>query len=593
MNNESTENLLKEIGSLKSGIKQLKSRKRYGLVWENKIEKFDVESKDALPILREKGNNYPDIITDQNKDFNILIEGDNYHSLSVLSYTHKNKIDIIYIDPPYNTGNKDFIYNDHYVDKEDRFRHSKWLSFTSKRLKLAKTLLKKDGVIFISIDNNEFAQLKLLCDEIFGEINYIGMFSVENNPKGRKNGKFISDTNEYCLIYAKKNESAIFKKIIPKHAVDMAEDENGDFVRKSGKRVLMGENTLNNLVSNFQSQKHYSAYIKDSDLILRQERTLGDSDKGLIKSGYKRYITYRNGQFVENTYTKEKFKELFEDESLDIREDKIYEKHFSDMMQIKSMLTNNEYEAIVDNKKILYKIDLKTTSANQQLIELLGGKYFSFPKNVSFIKHLISLHPNISANVLDFFAGSGTTGHACLELNEEDKGNRKFILCTNNENKISENITYERIKRISTGYKNSEGKKINGLGGNLKYLKTDFVKLEKSVDTLKYKIVEGSTEILCLKEGTFNLVSDSYKKNRIKIFQNKDKYTAILFDLFYFDDFVEQLKKLKDKPVSVYVFSYTKDFSKKEFGDLDIKFTIEPIPEKILETYKKIFNFSL
>lgn len=125
----------------------------------------------------------------------------------------------------------------------------------------------------------------------------------------------------------------------------------------------------------------------------------------------------------------------------------------------------------------------------------------------------------------------------------------------------------------------------------MKYLKTDFVKLEKSIDSLKHKIVEGSTEILCLKEGSFGLVADSYKKNRIKIFQSPNRYTAILFDLFYFEDFVEQLKKLKDKPVSVYVFSYTKDFSKEEFGELGIKFTIEPIPEKILETYKKIFDF--
>ena len=103
-------------------------------------------------------------------------------------------------------------------------------------------------------------------------------------------------------------------------------------------------------------------------------------------------------------------------------------------------------------------------------------------------------------------------------------------------------------------------------------------------------MVEGSTEILCLKENTFELVKDNYRKNKIKVFQNSAKYTAILFDLFYFEDFVEQLKKLKDKPASVYVFSYAKDFSKEEFGELDIKFTVEAIPEKILETYKKIFN---
>ncbi|PIP25327.1 MAG: hypothetical protein COX32_04180 [Candidatus Moranbacteria bacterium CG23_combo_of_CG06-09_8_20_14_all_41_28] len=125
----------------------------------------------------------------------------------------------------------------------------------------------------------------------------------------------------------------------------------------------------------------------------------------------------------------------------------------------------------------------------------------------------------------------------------------------------------------------------------MKYLKTDFVPLEKSADSLKQKIVEGSVEIICLKENTFDLVSDTYKKNKIKIFQNQKKYTAILFDLFYFDDFVEQLKTLKDKPVAIYVFSYTKDFSKEEFSDVGIDFTVEPIPEKILETYKKIFHF--
>lgn len=117
-----------------------------------------------MPVLKE----VHDLRIDNADDVDhLIIEGDNYHLLSVLNYTHKGKIDVIYIDPPYNTGNKDFIYNDTYVDKEDDFRHSTWLSFMSKRLKLAKELLKDDGVIFISIDDNEQAQLKLLCDEIF------------------------------------------------------------------------------------------------------------------------------------------------------------------------------------------------------------------------------------------------------------------------------------------------------------------------------------------------------------------------------------------------------------------------------------------
>jgi adenine-specific DNA-methyltransferase len=188
-------------------------------------------------------------------------------------------------------------------------------------------------------------------------------------------------------------------------------------------------------------------------------------------------------------------------------------------------------------------------------------------------------------------AGSGTTGHAVLDLNKEDGGNRKFILCTNNENKICEDVTWQRIKKVSQGYTKPNGEKVEGLGGNIKYLKTDFIKINDTADNLKEKVVETSTEILCLKENTFSKVKDSYNKNQIKIFENNDKYTAILFDLFYFDEFIEELKKLKDKPVAVYVFSYTKDFSKKEFADLEIDFSVEAIPEKVLETYKKIFNF--
>jgi adenine-specific DNA-methyltransferase len=224
---------------------------------------------------------------------------------------------------------------------------------------------------------------------------------------------------------------------------------------------------------------------------------------------------------------------------------------------------------------------------------LFGNReIFDTPKPIELIIHLIEIASKNDATILDFFAGSGTTGQAVLSLNKIIKdSNRKFILCTNNENNICENITYERIKKVILGYKDKENNKIGGFSGNLKYLKADFIKLEKSIDTLKSRIVEGSTEIICLKDNSFDLVLDNYSKNRIKIFQNKDKYTAILFDLFYFDDFVNELKKLNNKPVSVYIFSYAKDFSKEEFGDLGIKFTIEPIPENILETYKKIFNF--
>lgn len=164
----SKEELVKEI-------KKLKKRKKYGVVWEDKPEKVAELCKEKLPVLLE--NKDKEVLEDIRKPVNILIEGDNYHALSVLNYTHKGAIDIIYIDPPYNTGNaNEWKYNDKYVDGEDTYRHSKWLSFMEKRLRLSKNLLKRTGIIFISIDDNEYSQLKLLCDELFGEKNFIANF---------------------------------------------------------------------------------------------------------------------------------------------------------------------------------------------------------------------------------------------------------------------------------------------------------------------------------------------------------------------------------------------------------------------------------
>lgn len=163
--NYSQEELLKEIQKLQSELKKLKKSKRYGLVWEDKPEDVVERCRSELPLLKEVISRR---ISKTDEDLHhILIEGDNFPALSTLAYTHAGKIDVIYIDPPYNTGNQDFMYNDRYIDKEDSFRHSVWLSFMEKRLKIAKKLLKEEGVIFISIDDNEQAQLKILCDEIF------------------------------------------------------------------------------------------------------------------------------------------------------------------------------------------------------------------------------------------------------------------------------------------------------------------------------------------------------------------------------------------------------------------------------------------
>ncbi|MEY2829463.1 MAG: hypothetical protein RIQ33_1321, partial [Bacteroidota bacterium] len=186
-------------------IELLNHNKKYGLVWEDKPEDAEQLLAEHLPMLKEEKSKA--IINNENKDApnHVLIEADNLNALTTLCYTHEKQIDVIYIDPPYNTGNKDFKYNDSFVDKEDSYRHSKWLSFMSKRLKLAKRLLKDTGVIFISIDDYEQATLKLLCDEIFGEMNFVGnvIWQRAYSPINLK--KTISQNHDFILIYCKRD----------------------------------------------------------------------------------------------------------------------------------------------------------------------------------------------------------------------------------------------------------------------------------------------------------------------------------------------------------------------------------------------------
>ncbi len=553
MNNE--QNLLKEIDDLKIEIKKLKSHKKYGLVWGEKPEKFEKDSVGALPILLEKGGKFKDIINNKKDDFNILIEGDNYHSLSVLNYTHKGKIDVIYIDPPYNTGNRDFIYNDYFVDKEDRYRHSKWLSFMEKRLKLAKSLLSKSGVIFISVDDHEQAQLKLLCDSIFGEENFVEQFIWQKSFSPKNDAKYFSTSHEYILCISKIKSN--FQRVL----LQRTDKQNNSY--KNPDNDDRGVWTSTSMLATTFSQNYVFEF------------TAPNGKKHLPPKGR----CWR--------YSKDKIYEL-------INDNRIYFGSTGDNVPRTKRFLSEVLQGIVPQSILNFDLVGSGQDGTNNLRNIFNNtQIFDFPKPTSLIKFILNISSKQNSTVLDFFAGSGTTGQAVMELNEEDNGNRRFILCTNNgdeesEHKICEDVCFKRLDIVmSKGYKDKKP-----LGGNLKYLKTDFIKYkDTNMDTLKRKIVEASTELLCLKDNTFNLVKDLYKDEKIKIYQNNKKYTAILFDLFYLDEFIERLRELKDKHISIYVFSYTKEFDRDEIGDLNTSYSIEPIPENILETYKKIFNF--
>lgn len=603
-----------------SEIENALTEKKYGLIWEEHEEAVDIKMKTHFPVFVELQDKQIKRGF-QDGNYNFLIEGDNLQSLKLLEKTHKGRIDIIYIDPPYNTGKKDFIYNDKMVEIDDGFRHSKWLSFMHSRLQIAKKLLSNKGFIFISIDDNELCQLRMLCDEIFGSENFISIISVENNPKGRKNSNFISISNEYCLIYGKSKDNSAFVENIPKNILDVVQDEDGNYIHNSGKRVLVGENNFNDFVTDYSSDKHYSVYYNAEQkvIVTKKESEINENDQKLLKSGYVRYYSYRDEKFVLNTYTEKKFTELFNNNAVEFKKGKIYEKNFNTMIRMKSMLVNRDYQGIVNNQSVNVKIDVKTTSAGTALKELfnVSDVPFSNPKNTGLIKLLISLVDNRESTVLDFFAGSGTTGQAVMELNKEDGGSRKFILCTNNEidekelkkyavenayiNKLKDYaefvgteefnimlkqpilhakgicqlVTYPRLKIYITGIREDGTQYSEGNEINLKYYKTAFV--PKSSDDEYYSVSEELQkhikEMVQLEKGV-SIEDDNYilllsddeadelEKNPSRL--DKCKGIYISSGVFLTDT---QEKMLKDIPIET-IPDYFFESELREVGEL-------------------------
>lgn len=524
-------------------IKNLEKKKRYGLVWENKKEEVVEMCKKKLPVLKEVKDKQ--IITDKNKPVNLLIEGDNYHALSVLNYTHAGKVDVIYIDPPYNTGNKDFIFNDNYVDKEDAYRHSKWLSFMEKRLKLAKNLLKDTGVIFISIDDNEVAQLKLLMDhpDLFREKNSIGLFVWRKKVGAGADSKLLFTQHEYILFYGR-NINKLDNFFEPLTETQLKEYKNPD----NDPRGLWAPTDLTAPSSDTDDSRLYEVVSPTGKKWLRRW-----------------------------SYTKDNMQKLIKDNLV------WFGKDGNSMPKRKRFLA--EKKGLVPRSWI----DFVLTQDGKRDFENLfgaGNRLFEYPKPVKLIKHLLRITTNKRSLVLDFMAGTGTTAHAVLELNKEDGGNRQFILCTNNENNICTDVCYPRIKKVIKGYKNLKGEQVEGLGGNLKYFKTDFVDFEKPSDKNKIKLTKKATEMLCVKEGTFEKVVDN---ERFKIFKNSNHYTGIIWDQTAIPEFKKAVKDIKGE-FSVYIFSLGNETFDEEFSDVKQKIKLSPIPEAILRVYRRIFR---
>ena len=548
-------------------IERLRKRKKYGLVWEDKPEEVVERCKSELPILHEVATKQ--IASDKVLPTNILIEGDNYHALSVLNYTHKGKIDFIYIDPPYNTGARDWKYNNDYVDAEDAYRHTKWLSFMSHRLKLAKNLLSPDGIICVAIDDYELFTLGLLMDDsaFFGEKNRIGVICVEHNPQGRSFSRFFSTTHEYYLFYAKDINKIKIENL------PIFDELDGDYSHEDSvsryKLIPLRKSGFASRRTDRPTQ-YYPIYLNEKTLKLSMEK----------QTGWKAiYPINTSGEECVWRISLANCKKFVAQGDIEVKKTNgnyvLYKKHRIEQgKKATTMWVHPKYAASMHGASLITKI--------------LGKQHaFNYPKSLHAVKDAIcvALANKKDATVLDFFAGSGTTAHAVLQLNNEDDGNRRFIICTNDENQIASEVCYPRVARVIKGYTEANGEKIPGLGGNLKYFKTAFVGAEPN-DKNKEVLTREATEMLCMREDTFEAVKET---KLIKIFKGNKRHTGIVFD----EDAIPALKKEIEKiggRWSVYIFSLSDDTFDEEFEDMKKSVVVAPIPEAILRVYRRIFQ---
>ncbi len=551
-------------------LELLAENKPYGLVWEDKPEDVEERLREELPVLKEVPERA--FISDNPDAPNhILIEGDNLEALTALAYTHEGKIDVIYIDPPYNTGNKDFVYNDHYVDKEDSYRHSKWLSFMSRRLKIAKQLLSDRGVIFISIDDNEQAQLKLLCDEVFGEQKFVGEIVWFKKRKGSFLSNKLVSMTEYILPYWNGKEVQLFGGL-------PSNTESQPIIKRTNsvKTLSFAPGIVKTkLPDGIYPKGKYGIGTSASELL----------EDAIVENGHFTSVVKIAAPFVWS-------QEFLDTEITNGTEILINTKNF----QVRVIRHNNDsvkaMPSFLDGREF--------GATNEDAYELLKEIFhednpFQYSKPQKLVGKLILANSYINKDItiLDFFAGSGTTLHATMQLNKDDGGHRKCILVTNNENGICENVTYERNKRVIQGYTTPKGEQVAGLtDNNLRYYRTDFVGRSRSVQNMR-RLVNLSTDMLCIKEDLYEeqreFAGQQTYKNVFRYFDNGQKRMLVI----YREEAVEQLARLiaqtdfNDK-IKVYVFSPSEDPWEETFEEVADKVELCALPAAIYNAYRRV-----
>ena len=583
-------------------IELINTKKRYGLVWEEKPEEMEELLRQNLPVLIEVIDKRilsadidtnsiaenPELFETENNNQeplstpnHVLIEGDNLHALTALSFTHEDKIDVIYIDPPYNTGSKeDFIYNDHYVDKEDTFRHSKWLSFMSKRLNIAKRLLKANGVIFCSIGDDEISQLTLLFNEIFTEDNKIGVITRVAKTAGDM-GNYFAPSKDYVLAYAK-NKSSLpnFKDDVDESLFKKVETEGDKIGEKYRDDVAFYQASQKDLRPN---QKYFVDCPDGSKVIPPcsiQDEIMRDGD-GRWRWSKETYLLNKHLLVFKQT----KKSPLLDEDGIRAKWN-VYTKSYLNDRSEKGASPRDYLDQFINRKgaDLIKQYDID----------------FSFSKPFELIQHLIKItNKSNDIVVLDFFAGSGTTLHSVMNLNSMDKGKRTCIITTNNEGNICEEVTYPRCERTIKPYTNKKGEEMPSFpNNNLRYYKTEFIPSQRS-ETNKRLLTQASTDLLCIKEDCYIDITEinGFTTKQCSIFSNEaGKYLVIVYhgrqQLLVCEQLVEYIKTLNNltEKIRLYGFSPEKETLTEDFTEVEDKIEAVPLPEAIYNAYRATFR---
>ena len=549
-------------------LEVINEKKHYGLVWEESSEAAWDDMQDKLPVFVEDESKRLDSAPEGSPN-HILIEGDNLNALAALTYAYAGKIDVIYIDPPYNTGNKDFIYNDSFVDKDDSFRHSKWLSFMDRRLRIAKKLLSEKGVIFISIDENEEAQLKMLCDKIYGENNHIATLPTIMNLKGNQDEFGFAGTHEYTHVYclSRENCSIGYLPVEDEELDDWLSDDKG-FYKKGANLKSTGVNApkekrpylfypiLVNIETKVVSTISKDEYVRiyDKELKLHDEVYLSQLQEKYESLGYTFLLPITGGKGMSWRWGWQKVKEEADEIIVNINgiDVSLYKKQRPQLGDLPSKKP----------KSVFYRPEYSSGNGKAELVSVLGENLFGYPKPLNLIIDFLRISAFKDSTILDFFAGSGTTLHATMQLNSEDGGHRKCILVTNNENNICEKVTYERNKRVINGYTNQKGEEVPGLTrNNLRYYKTEFVPRDQSSSKSRRALMASLVDLLCIKNNIYKeqetFGGKKFKKNVLRYFKDEAGQMLVVLDERVVSIIIPMIAEVatRQNPLKVYVYS--------------------------------------